>query len=50
MGDQCVNIAKLIPLPANSPPQDNVIGERIMQMGAAAAEQLDARSAGLCRA
>jgi phosphate transport system protein len=46
IGDQCVNIAKLIPLPANSPPEDNEIVERIMQMGAAAGDQLvEARAA-----
>ena len=46
IGDQCVNIAKLIPLPANSPPEGNEIVERIMQMGAAAGDQLvEARAA-----
>ncbi|HEX4363850.1 MAG TPA: PhoU domain-containing protein [Solirubrobacteraceae bacterium] len=40
IGDQCVNIAKLIPLPASTPPHDNEIVERIMQMGAAAGELL----------
>src|SRR2546421_1792242 len=33
MGDQCVNIAKLIPLSGHNPPVDNRIIERIERMG-----------------
>jgi len=40
VGDQCVNIAKLIPLPEYSPPLGHEIGERLQQMGAAAREEL----------
>jgi len=40
IGDQCVNVAKLIPLPQYSPPEDNEIAEKIQEMGAAAREEL----------
>jgi phosphate transport system protein len=40
IGDQCVNIAKLIVLPANPPPEKSAIYERIQQMGAAAGDEL----------
>ena len=40
IGDQCVNIAKLIVLPTNGPPENNEICERIQQMGAAAGDEL----------
>src|SRR4030081_2206183 len=33
MGDQCVNIAKLIPLSGHTPPVDNRLIERIERMG-----------------
>jgi phosphate transport system protein len=33
MGDQCVNIAKLIPLSGHDPPADERMLERILQMG-----------------
>jgi phosphate transport system protein len=33
MGDQCVNIAKLIPLSGNKPPADEEMLRRIMMMG-----------------
>jgi phosphate transport system protein len=33
MGDQCVNIAKLIPLSGNEPPADEEMLKRIMMMG-----------------
>ena len=33
MGDQCVNIAKMLPLSGHEPPVDNQILERIEQMG-----------------
>jgi phosphate transport system protein len=33
MGDQCVNICKLIPLSGNEPPADQQMVDRIMQMG-----------------
>src|SRR5205085_8100212 len=33
MGDQCVNIAKLIPLSGHNPPVDNRIIERTERMG-----------------
>jgi phosphate transport system protein len=36
MGDQCVNIAKLLPLAGNEPPSDNKLLARIAQMGAKA--------------
>jgi phosphate transport system protein len=42
IGDQCVNIAKLIPVPQHRPPEGNEIGERIALMGAAAREELTA--------
>jgi phosphate transport system protein len=34
MGDQCVNIAKLIPLSGNEPPADEEMLKRILTMGA----------------
>jgi phosphate transport system protein len=40
IGDQCVNIAKLIPLPENGAPRGHTISDRIQQMGAAAREEL----------
>jgi phosphate transport system protein len=40
IGDQCVNIAKLIPLPEYCPPEDDEINARIQRMGAAAREEL----------
>jgi phosphate transport system protein len=33
MGDQCVNVCKLIPLSGNQPPADQGMVERIVQMG-----------------
>ena len=46
MGDQCVNIAKLIPLSGHEPPVRPEIIERILRMGAAArSEVLQARRA-----
>jgi phosphate transport system protein len=33
MGDQCVNIAKLIPLSGHEPPRRDEILDRLMQMG-----------------
>jgi phosphate transport system protein len=36
MGDQCVNICKLIPLSGNEPPADPAMLSRILQMGAQA--------------
>jgi phosphate transport system protein len=33
MGDQCVNIAKLIPLVGYEPPKDDLMAERIAMMG-----------------
>ncbi|GAC1440732.1 MAG: phosphate signaling complex protein PhoU [Solirubrobacteraceae bacterium] len=33
MGDQCVNIAKLIPLSGNEPPIDPVLHETLLRMG-----------------
>jgi phosphate transport system protein len=46
MGDQCVNIAKLIPLSGHEPPVRPEIMERLMRMGAAArSEVLQARRA-----
>jgi hypothetical protein len=33
MGDQCVNIAKLIPLSGNEPPKDKDILDAIERMG-----------------
>jgi phosphate transport system protein len=40
MGDQCVNIAKLLPLSGNAPPVDAEILERIEQMGRLARSQV----------
>jgi phosphate transport system protein len=40
MGDQCVNIAKLLPLSGNAPPVDSEILERIEQMGRLARSQV----------
>src|SRR3989440_11537407 len=34
MGDQCVNIAKLLPLAGNNPPSDDKLLARIARMGA----------------
>jgi phosphate transport system protein len=34
MGDQCVNVCKLIPLSGSEPPADEVMVERILKMGA----------------
>jgi phosphate transport system protein len=36
MGDQCVNIAKLLPLAGHDPPSDDKLLDRIAQMGAQA--------------
>jgi len=33
MGDQCVNIAKLLPLDGTTPPVDNEVLDRILEMG-----------------
>jgi phosphate transport system protein len=33
MGDQCVNICKLLPLEGNEPPRDDAMLERILAMG-----------------
>jgi phosphate transport system protein len=40
MGDQCVNIAKLLPLTGHEPPSDEAMLERIMRMGALARSQV----------
>jgi phosphate transport system protein len=40
MGDQCVNIAKLIPLSGHHPPVDETIIERIEKMGRLARSQV----------
>ncbi|HEX2398322.1 MAG TPA: phosphate signaling complex protein PhoU [Solirubrobacteraceae bacterium] len=40
MGDQCVNIAKLIPLSGHHPPVDEAIIERIEKMGRLARSQV----------
>jgi phosphate transport system protein len=40
MGDQCVNIAKLIPLSGNEPPARPEILERLLRMGQAARSEL----------
>jgi phosphate transport system protein len=40
MGDQCVNIAKLIPLVGNEPPVVPELLERVLRMGAAARAQV----------
>ena len=39
MGDQCVNIAKLVPLAGNNPPKDDEMLEMIAKMGALARSQ-----------
>jgi phosphate transport system protein len=40
MGDQCVNIAKLVPLAGHEPPADERILENIQQMGEQARQQV----------
>jgi phosphate transport system protein len=40
MGDQCVNVAKLIPLSGNHPPKDDQMIEMIAQMGRCARSQV----------
>jgi phosphate transport system protein len=40
MGDQCVNIAKLIPLSGHEPPVQDEIMERILRMGRAARDEV----------
>ena len=46
MGDQCVNIAKLIPLSGHEPPRRDEILERLLQMGRfARSEVVQCRSA-----
>jgi phosphate transport system protein len=44
MGDQCVNIAKLLPLSGHEPPVDQEILSRVLRMGRAARDE-----AALCR-
>lgn len=46
MGDQCVNIAKVIPLVGSEPPADPELVQKLLRMGAAArAEVIEARLA-----
>ena len=46
MGDQCVNIAKVIPLVGNEPPADPELLQKLLRMGTAArAEVIEARLA-----
>ena len=40
MGDQCVNIAKMVPLAGHEPPSDQRILDRIQEMGAQARRQV----------
>ena len=40
MGDQCVNIAKLIPLSGHEPPVQDEIMQRILRMGRAARDEV----------
>lgn len=40
MGDQCVNIAKLIPLTGHEPPVQEEILERVLRMGRAARDEV----------
>jgi phosphate transport system protein len=50
MGDQCVNIAKLLPLAGNEPPSDPAMIDRIVRMGTLArAEVSQAKQAFLLR-
>ena len=44
MGDQCVNIAKLLPLTGHDPPVDDEILSRVLRMGRAARDEV-----ALCR-
>jgi phosphate transport system protein len=44
MGDQCVNIAKLLPLTGHEPPVDDEILSRVLRMGRAARDEV-----ALCR-
>jgi phosphate transport system protein len=50
MGDQCVNIAKLIPLSGHEPPVREEILEKLLRMGRAArSEMMQSRSAFVAR-
>jgi phosphate transport system protein len=50
MGDQCVNIAKLIPLSGHEPPRREEILERLLRMGRAArSEVVQSKAAFLAR-
>jgi phosphate transport system protein len=50
MGDQCVNIAKLIPLSGHEPPVREEIMEKLLRMGRAArSEMMQSRSAFVAR-
>ena len=40
MGDQCVNIAKVMPLAGHEPPSDEAMLERILKMGALARSEV----------
>jgi phosphate transport system protein len=40
MGDQCVNIAKLLPLAGHEPPADDEITARVLKMGRQASSQV----------
>ena len=45
MGDQCVNIAKLIPVAGHEPPADETMLKDIITMGSAVREEIRRRSA-----
>ena len=40
MGDQCVNIAKVLPVVGNEPPSDRAVIERVLKMGALARSEV----------
>src|SRR6478672_10349440 len=40
MGDQCVNIAKVLPVVGNDPPSDRAVIERVLKMGALARSEV----------
>ena len=47
MGDQCVNMAKLVPLAGHEPPADERVLDHIQRMGAQARQQVDPVQAGV---
>jgi phosphate transport system protein len=48
MGDQCVNIAKLIPIVGHEPPKDDEVAERIATMGRLARSEVAQSKQAFC--